>query len=58
MLSPQVVLLQMDNKMSRDDFQKVLELGIEGCRAVGQFMRTTMLEHTRRLANARGAVQL
>ena len=44
--------------MSKDDFQKVLELGIEGCKAVGKYMRETMLEHTRQLATARGAVHL
>mmetsp|Transcript_13179 Transcript_13179/g.37117 ORF Transcript_13179/g.37117 Transcript_13179/m.37117 type:complete len:246 (-) Transcript_13179:1669-2406(-) len=53
-----VVLLQMDNKMNREDFAKVLELGIEGCKAVGSFMRDTMLQHTKMLATARGAVQL
>lgn len=53
-----VVLLQMDNKMKRDDFQEVLKLAQEGCRAVGQFMRGKLLERTQQLANARGAVQL
>jgi exosome complex component RRP41 len=53
-----VVLLQMDNKMKRDDFQEVLKLAQEGCRAVGQYMRGKLLERTQQLANARGAVQL
>lgn len=43
-----VVLLQMDNKMKRDDFQEVLKLAQEGCRAVGQFMRGKLLERTDR----------
>lgn len=48
----------MDNKMKRDEFQAVLKLAEEGCRAVANFMRAKMLERTRLLANARGAVQL
>uniref|UniRef100_A0A061RIF6 Exosome complex component RRP41 n=1 Tax=Tetraselmis sp. GSL018 TaxID=582737 RepID=A0A061RIF6_9CHLO len=53
-----VVLLQMDHKMGREDYEAVLHLATEGCRAVGRFMRQMMLEHTRTLASARGAVQL
>ncbi|GFR47028.1 hypothetical protein Agub_g8713 [Astrephomene gubernaculifera] len=50
----QLVLVQMDNRLPVDTFQAVLELAREGCRTISSVMRGALLEHTRRLALARG----
>jgi len=40
-----------------DTFEVVLGLAQDGCRAITAFMRQRLLEHTRKLAMARGAVR-
>ena len=50
----EIVLLQMDNRLSLDTFESVVELAMDGCKIIANFMREHLLEHTRRLANARG----
>ncbi|KAI7840133.1 hypothetical protein COHA_006172 [Chlorella ohadii] len=52
-----VVLLQQDNRVAIETFEEVLQLAVAGCRAVGEFMRQRLLEHTDALAAAREAGQ-
>jgi len=52
-----LVLAQMDNRLPIDQFEAVLGLAQDGCRAVSGFMREQLLAHTARLATARGAVR-
>ncbi len=44
-------------RLPLDTFEAVLNLAQDGCRAVAAFMRQKLLEHTRKLAMARGAVR-
>lgn len=37
-----------------DSFEEACDLGIEGCKAVADFMRTSLLAHTKRLAGCHG----
>ncbi|KAK2079005.1 Exosome complex component rrp41 [Prototheca wickerhamii] len=46
----QVLLLQADNKLSIEVFEEVVELATNGCRAIGQFIRDTLVAHVGRLA--------
>ena len=49
-----IVLLQMDSRVAIDTFETVLALAEEGSKAVAQFMRQRLREHTQQLALARG----
>ncbi|KAG1660225.1 hypothetical protein FOA52_005095 [Chlamydomonas sp. UWO 241] len=49
-----IVLMQMDSRLQADVFERVVELAQEGCRAVAGVMQAALLEHTQRLATARG----
>lgn len=53
--SSRVVLLQQDNRVAVETFEEVVELAVAGCRAVADFMRGRLLEHTQALAAARAA---
>ncbi|PNH08272.1 putative exosome complex exonuclease 1 [Tetrabaena socialis] len=50
----QLVLVQMDARLAVETFQTVLELARDGCHAISEVMRRALLEHTKRLAVARG----
>jgi exosome complex component RRP41 len=50
-----MVLVQMDSKLPLDTFEGVLGLAVKGCQSVAEYMRAQLLEHTKRLALARGA---
>lgn len=52
-----VVVLQMDNKLPLETLETVIELAVEGCKAVTAFMREQLLARTQRLASARGMLQ-
>jgi hypothetical protein len=39
-------------------FEECVQLAMEGCKAVAQQMRQDLLEHTKRLAVAKGAVRI
>ncbi|GLC38187.1 Exosome complex component rrp41 [Pleodorina starrii] len=52
----QLVLVQMDSRLPVDTFQAVLDLARDGCRTISGVMREALLEHTKRLAVARGMV--
>ncbi|GIL81470.1 hypothetical protein Vretimale_1022 [Volvox reticuliferus] len=52
----QMVLVQMDNRLPMDTFETVVDLARDGCRAISGVMRNALLEHTKRLAVARGMV--
>ncbi|KXZ46723.1 hypothetical protein GPECTOR_41g688 [Gonium pectorale] len=54
--SEKLVLMQMDSRLPVETFETVLELAREGCRTISGVMRGALLEHTRRLALARGLV--
>lgn len=41
---------------AQETFETVLQLACDGCKAVAGAMRTALLEHTKRLATARGLV--
>ena len=50
-----VVLLQQDNRVAIETFEEVMGLAVAGCRAVADFMRQQLLEHTQALGAARAA---
>lgn len=54
--SDKLVLVQMDNRLPIETFERVLEMAKDGCKSVSQFMRSELLAHTQRLAAARGLV--
>ncbi|KAL6218419.1 hypothetical protein ACLB2K_011633 [Fragaria x ananassa] len=49
-----VTLLQMDAKLSLDTFETVMQLAIEGCKAVADYIREILLENTKQLEYRRG----
>ncbi|KAL6618804.1 hypothetical protein ACP70R_033943 [Stipagrostis hirtigluma subsp. patula] len=49
-----VTLLQMDAKLPMDTFENVMELAIEGCKAIATYIREVLLENTKRLETQRG----
>ncbi|KAL6848959.1 hypothetical protein ACP4OV_021542 [Aristida adscensionis] len=49
-----VTLLQMDAKLPMDTFEYVMELAIEGCKAIATYIREVLLENTKRLESQRG----
>ncbi|XP_073277304.1 exosome complex component RRP41 homolog [Primulina huaijiensis] len=49
-----VTLLQMDSKLPIDTFDNVMQLAIEGCKAVASYIREVLLEHTKGLELRRG----
>lgn len=52
-----VVLLQADSRVGIDTFEEVMELALAGCKAVGAFMRETLLEHLQIQVLAHNPVQ-
>ncbi|KAG8066590.1 hypothetical protein GUJ93_ZPchr0004g40371 [Zizania palustris] len=49
-----VTLLQMDAKLPMDTFENVMELAIEGCKAIANYIREVLLENTKQLECQRG----
>uniref|UniRef100_A0A7C8ZNV5 tRNA nucleotidyltransferase n=1 Tax=Opuntia streptacantha TaxID=393608 RepID=A0A7C8ZNV5_OPUST len=49
-----VTLLQMDSKLSVEVFQSVMQLAIEGCKAIANYIREVLLENTKQLEYRRG----
>ncbi|KAK9757862.1 hypothetical protein RND81_01G191200 [Saponaria officinalis] len=49
-----VTLLQMDSKLPIDIFENVMQLAIEGCKAVANYIREILLENTKQLEYRRG----
>ncbi|XP_011627119.1 exosome complex component RRP41 homolog isoform X1 [Amborella trichopoda] len=49
-----VTLLQMDAKLPMHIFEKVMQVAMEGCRAVAQYIREVLLENTKELEYRRG----
>ncbi|KAL0379435.1 UNVERIFIED_CONTAM: Exosome complex component RRP41 [Sesamum angustifolium] len=49
-----VTLLQMDSKLQMDTFENVMQLAIEGCKAVASYIREILLENTKQLESRRG----
>ncbi|RXH80412.1 hypothetical protein DVH24_041559 [Malus domestica] len=49
-----VTLLQMDAKLPLDIFENVMQLSIEGCKAVATYIREVLLENTKQLEYRRG----
>lgn len=47
-------LIQMDSRISMDIFESVMQLAIEGCKAVANYIREVLLENTRQLEYRRG----
>eukprot|EP01117_Protostelium_nocturnum_P004035 TRINITY_DN15305_c0_g1_i1.p1 TRINITY_DN15305_c0_g1~~TRINITY_DN15305_c0_g1_i1.p1 ORF type:complete len:249 (-),score=99.92 TRINITY_DN15305_c0_g1_i1:54-800(-) len=52
-----IAMLQMDSKVSIDLFEKVLDLAVEGCKAIHTVLSQAVLQHTTNLATSRGSVQ-
>lgn len=50
-----IVLLQSDSKISIEVFEELLQLTSAGCRAVADFMRQTLLEHSKVVGLAKNA---
>ncbi|XP_057533675.1 exosome complex component RRP41 homolog [Amaranthus tricolor] len=42
-----VTLLQMDSKLPLDTFESVMQLAIEGCKAIANYVREVLLENTK-----------
>uniref|UniRef100_A0A2N9F4Z1 Uncharacterized protein n=1 Tax=Fagus sylvatica TaxID=28930 RepID=A0A2N9F4Z1_FAGSY len=53
--SDKVTLLQMDSKLPIDIFENVMQLAIEGCKAVAKYIREILLENTKQLEYRRGS---
>ncbi|GLU00772.1 hypothetical protein SLE2022_181170 [Rubroshorea leprosula] len=49
-----VTLLQMDAKLPVDIFENVMQLAIEGCKAIANYIREVLLENTKQLEYRRG----
>lgn len=49
-----VTLLQMDAKLPLDIFENVMQLAIEGCKAIAKELREILLENTKQLEYRRG----
>ncbi|CAA6667239.1 unnamed protein product [Spirodela intermedia] len=49
-----VTLLQMDAKLPLDIFENVMQLAIEGCKAIANLIRQVLLENTKKLEYLRG----
>lgn len=49
-----VSLIQMDAKLPIDIFENVMQLAVEGCKAVANYIREVLLEHTKQLEYRRG----
>nr|CAD1823730.1 unnamed protein product [Ananas comosus var. bracteatus] len=49
-----VTLLQMDAKLPMDIFENVMQLAIEGCKAIANYIREVLLENTKQLESRRG----
>ncbi|RAL37312.1 unnamed protein product [Cuscuta campestris] len=49
--SDKVTLLQMDSKLSMDTLENVMQLAIEGCKAVANYIRQILSENTEKLEN-------
>uniref|UniRef100_A0A1D1Y642 Exosome complex component RRP41 n=1 Tax=Anthurium amnicola TaxID=1678845 RepID=A0A1D1Y642_9ARAE len=49
-----VTLLQMDAKLPIDIFENVMQLAIEGCKAIANLIRQVLLENTQKLEYLRG----
>ncbi|KAG0486866.1 hypothetical protein HPP92_008961 [Vanilla planifolia] len=50
-----VTLLQMDAKLPIEIFENVMQLAIEGCKAIGQYIREVLLENTKKLEYMKGS---
>ncbi|PIA49166.1 hypothetical protein AQUCO_01300197v1 [Aquilegia coerulea] len=49
-----VTLLQMDAKLPMDIFENVMQLAVEGCKAIANYIREVLLENTKQLEHRRG----
>ncbi|ESW19265.1 hypothetical protein PHAVU_006G109900 [Phaseolus vulgaris] len=49
-----VTLLQMDSKLPIDILETVMQLAIEGCKAIANYIREILLENTKQLEYRRG----
>ncbi|GMH01255.1 hypothetical protein Nepgr_003094 [Nepenthes gracilis] len=49
-----VTLLQMDSKLPMDMFENVMQLAIEGCKAIASYIREVLLENIKQLEYRRG----
>ncbi|CAL1367793.1 unnamed protein product [Linum trigynum] len=49
-----VTLLQMDAKLPVDIVENVMQLAIEGCKAIATYIREVLLENTKQLEYRRG----
>ncbi|KAG6481759.1 hypothetical protein ZIOFF_058380 [Zingiber officinale] len=49
-----VTLLRMDSKLPIDIFENVMQLAIEGCKAIAQYIREVLLENTKLLESCKG----
>eukprot|EP01103_Thecamoeba_quadrilineata_P000805 TRINITY_DN10708_c0_g1_i1.p1 TRINITY_DN10708_c0_g1~~TRINITY_DN10708_c0_g1_i1.p1 ORF type:complete len:248 (-),score=34.87 TRINITY_DN10708_c0_g1_i1:37-780(-) len=53
-LANKVTMVQMNNKLPIDQFEKVVELAIEGCRLVHKILKQAIEDHTLQLVESRG----
>ncbi|XP_047324641.1 exosome complex component RRP41 homolog [Impatiens glandulifera] len=50
-----VTLLQMDAKLQMDTFENVMQLAVEGCKAIASYIKEVLHENTKQLEYRRGA---
>lgn len=53
-----ITLLQMDAKLPMEVFERVLDLGVKGCKAVASYICDVLLENTKELSFARGPAKV
>jgi hypothetical protein len=51
------LVLNVPCRLPLATFEQVLEMAQDGCRRVAEFMRSQLMEHTKRLGAARGIVR-
>jgi exosome complex component RRP41 len=53
----QITLLQMDGHLTKDEFQRAMELAIKGCRDIYEIQRKSLIEKYNQLGSELAVVQ-
>jgi len=53
-IANKVTMIQMNSKLPIDQFEKVVELAVEGCRLIHKLLKQAIEEHTLQLVESRG----
>ncbi|KAF6156478.1 hypothetical protein GIB67_011279 [Kingdonia uniflora] len=52
-----VTPLQMDGKLLMDTFENVMQLAVEGCKAIANYIREVLLENTKKLERRHNSIE-